>query len=206
MNTIIDMETIKSPEKKDIAKANNFATDLKRQHCRYIYRYERDEISNLLETLVNFVDQTEVLVTQYGKDKEDQQLFVDNLKKNIDEAHRKIQQSQEEILRQKKLQALFAKFGKRNMQPLISFLEREFLSRNCELIMNDDEFEEQFHKYVASLPQPDTNFLTTEFANMKFLDRSDDNEKDLSPVTIPTISPTVSVIGDDEHIGSEKHY
>jgi hypothetical protein len=205
-NIDIDMTTIKSPEKKDLQRATDMANRLGRQPCNYVYRYERDEIAKLLENLVNFVDQTESLVAQYCKDHTEQNEFIEGLKKKIKEAQDQIRESHEEIERQKKLQALYAKFGKRNMQQLIAFLEGEFQSKGYELLIDSDEFETQFYKYISYLPQPDVEFLTTEFAKLKSLDRSADSERDLDPFHTPTISPVVPVIGDGKHIGSGKNY
>jgi len=206
----IDMETIKSPMKKDLEKdlkrANDIANRLKDQPCNYVYRYERDETAKLLKKLIEFVDQVDVLVTQCGQDQTNRDLLIDDLKKKIKDTQQEIQESQNEIERQKRLQALFAKFGKRNMQLLIAFLKEEFKSKGYKLLMNSDDFESQFHKYVTSLPQPDIDFLTTEFAKLQTIDQSDDNIKDLEPFHTSMISSTVSVIGDGEHIGSQKHY
>ena len=206
----IDMETIKSPMKKDLEKdlkrANDIANRLKDQPCNYVYRYERDETAKLLKKLIEFVDQVDVLVTQCGQDQTNRDLLIDDLKKKIKDTQQEIQESQNEIERQKRLQDLFAKFGKRNMQLLIAFLKEEFKSKGYKLLMNSDDFESQFHKYVTSLPQPDIDFLTTEFAKLQTIDQSDDNIKDLEPFHTSMISSTVTVIRDGEHIGSQKHY
>lgn len=202
---IFDMKDFPSPDKTIRNRANDVANRFERRPCDYVYRYERDETAKLLKKLVEFVDQTEALVTQYCEDQTNQNSFIENLKIKIRDAQNEIQQSQDEIERQKRLQALFAKFGKRNLQSLISFLKDEFESKGYDLRINSDDFETQFFKYVSSLPQPDIQFLTTEFAKLQTIDRSEDNRRDLEPIYTSQISPA-PVIGDGKHIGSEKNY
>jgi hypothetical protein len=137
--------------------------------CDYVYRYERDETAKLLREYSEFLDSAKRLVSELGDVKADKlslEAKLQEFQKAISTMEKAQEESKSEILRQKKIQKLYAKFGKRNVQSFIQFIEREYGNHGFNVKINDDEFESQYLNYFQALPDYDEKFLLEDFAKI----------------------------------------
>merc|ERR1711991_1049545 len=142
-------------------KAKGYAQRFKGR-CDYVYRYERDETAKLLDEYAEFLVQSQKQLDELLRVRNDNTEMASKLehfKEMVRAKEDSLKASLKEVERQKKVQKLYGKFGKRNFQALIQFIEREYGNLGFDVVINDDQFEEQFRNYVAALPDFDETFL-----------------------------------------------